>query len=115
MNMPSIDSITSSNMLSSPFLIGNIGIPLIAGMVIGYLARKMFHTALMIGGVIIAILFFAEYFGVFGVSGEQLQYTANATTGAVVDTGNFFMAHMAGLTATGISAAIGFFMGFTRG
>ena len=101
--------------LTSEFLLGNIGGPFLIGLAVGYFAKKMFRTALFIGGAVIVGLFVAEYYGFTKVSDAHLQDAA-ATAGSMAKTfGDFLMERVSHFTSKGVSAGAGFLMGLRWG
>lgn len=110
-----IDAVPSTDILSSDFLIGNVGAPFIMGLAVGYFAKKMLYTALFLGGAAIVLLFVGEYYGVTEISDINLQQAANTATDAVKQSGGFLVERLSSITSKGVSAAGGFFVGLKLG
>lgn len=115
MNSKSNESLPSTDIFSSDFLLGNVGAPFVIGMAVGYFAKKMIRTALFVGGMIIVMLFIAEYYGVISVSDAALQSAASSASQAAKDSGGFLIDRLSVITSSGVSAAGGFFIGFKFG
>jgi uncharacterized membrane protein (Fun14 family) len=110
------NSVTSStDFLSTPFLLGSVGAPFVIGMAVGFFAKKMLKVALFIAGAAIVLLFVSEYYGIVQVDDVQLQHAADAATEAAKSSGNFLTTRLSSITSKGISAAVGFFVGFRIG
>ena len=106
---------SSTDIFSTPFLVGSVGAPFIIGMAVGYFAKKMLKTALFIGGAIIVMLFISEYYGVIHVDDAQLQHAAEAAADAAESSSHFLVNRLSSITSKGVSAAVGFFAGFKLG
>lgn len=106
---------SSTDIFSTPFLLGSVGAPFIIGMAVGYFAKKMLKTALFIGGGIIVSLFVFEYYGFIQVSNAGLQHAADAATEAAKSSSSFLVHRLSSITSKGISATVGFFAGFKLG
>lgn len=115
MKESAIDTSSFDTVLSSPFLIGNIGAPFVIGLSVGYFAKKMFRTVLFIGGGILTLLFIAEYYGVIDISDANLQSAATSITNTAKDSGSFLLDRVTSITSRGVSGAAGFFTGFKLG
>jgi uncharacterized membrane protein (Fun14 family) len=115
MNNNTIDTTASNDLLSSTFLLGNVGAPFVIGLAVGYFAKKMLRTALFLGGGAIVILFVSEYYGITHISDAQLQHAANAAADAAKTSGGFLFERLSGITSKGISATAGFLAGFKFG
>lgn len=110
------NSVTSStDIFSTPFLLGSVGAPFIIGMAVGYFAKKMLKTALFIGGGLIVLLFVSEYYGIVHVDDTQLQHAADVAADAAKSSSNFLVQRLSSITSKGISASVGFFAGFKFG
>ena len=59
MNINSITSELPTDMLSSTFLVGDVGAPFVIGLASGYFAKKMLRLALFIGGAAIVLMVLA--------------------------------------------------------
>jgi uncharacterized membrane protein (Fun14 family) len=106
---------SSSDIFSTPFLLGSVGAPFIIGMAVGFFAKKMLKTALFIGGAIIVLLFVSEYYGIVHVDDVQLQHAADTATDAAKSSSTFLVHRLSSITSKGVSAAVGFFVGFKLG
>jgi uncharacterized membrane protein (Fun14 family) len=106
---------SSTDIFSTPFLLGSVGAPFIIGMAVGYFAKKMLKTALFIGGAIIVLLFVSEYYGIVHVDDVQLQHAADAAADAAKSSSSFLVNRLSSITSKGVSAAVGFFVGFKVG
>jgi uncharacterized membrane protein (Fun14 family) len=115
MNINSITSELSTDMLSSTFLLGDVGAPFVIGLAAGYFAKKMLRLALFIGGAAVVILLVANNYGITHVGSDVLQHAANSATTAVQQSGGFLMERLSGITSTGASATAGFFLGLKLG
>lgn len=106
---------TLEDFLTTDFLLGNVGAPFLIGLAVGYFAKKMFRTALFIGGGIIVGLFVAEYYGFTKVSDASLQDAAS-TAGHMARTfGDFLMERLSHISTKGVSAGVGFVAGLRWG
>ncbi len=110
------NSVTSStDFLSTPFLLGSVGAPFVIGMAVGFFAKKMLKIALFIAGGAIVLLFVSEYYGIVHVDDVQLQHAADAATDAAKSSSGFLVARLSSITSKGVSATVGFFAGFKIG
>ena len=101
--------------LTTDFLLGNVGAPFLIGLAVGYFAKKMFRTALFLGGAIIVGLFVAEYYGFTQISDANLQ-SAASTAGQMAKTfGDFLMERLSHISSKGVSAGVGFLAGLRWG
>lgn len=110
-----IEAVSSPDIFSSTFLLGNVGAPFVIGLAVGYFAKKMLRTALFIAGGLIVLLFVTEYYGITEISDIQLQHAANAATEAAKKSGGFLVNRLSSITSKGVSGAAGFFVGFKLG
>lgn len=101
--------------LSAPFLLGNVGAPFVIGLAVGYFAKKMLKIALFLAGGAIVLLFVTEYYGVTTLSDQGLQNAANAATRMAQESGGFLVERLSRISAKGVSAAAGFFVGLKFG
>jgi uncharacterized membrane protein (Fun14 family) len=115
MASPLVDAAPSTDIFSSTFLIGNVGAPFAIGLAVGYFAKKMLRTALLLGGAIIVLLFVAEYYDVIEITDEKLQLAATAATEAAKNSGGFIVDRLTRITSKGVTGAGGFFVGFKLG
>lgn len=107
--------ITLEDYLTTDFLLGNVGAPFLIGLAVGYFAKKMFRTALFLGGAIIVGLFVAEYYGFTHISDSNLQ-SAASTAGQMAKTfGDFLMERLSHISSKGVSAGVGFLAGLRWG
>ncbi len=106
---------SSTDIFSTPFLLGSVGAPFIIGMAVGYFAKKTLKTALFIGGAIIVMLFVSEYYGIVHVDDAQLQHAADAATDAAKSSSSFLVHRLSSITSKGVSATAGFVAGFKFG
>lgn len=109
------ETTTASEIFSSPFLISNIGAPLVIGLAVGYFAKKMLRTMLFLGGAVIVLLFAAEYYHLIDITDEKLLQATSAATEAVKNSSSFLINRLGSITSKGISAASGFLIGFKLG
>lgn len=108
-----MNNLTVSNeFFSTPFLLGSVGAPFVIGMAVGYFAKKMFKTALFIGGGLIVLLFVGEYYGVIQVNNAQLEHAADAAIDAAVSSSDYLVHRLSSITSKGLSASAGFYAGF---
>ena len=110
-----LDAATSTDFLSSTFLLGNVGAPFVIGLAVGYFAKNILKIALFIGGAAIVLLFISEYYGFTHVPDDQLQKAATAATGIAQQSGGFLMDRLSHITSKGVSAVAGFFAGMKLG
>ncbi|SEA91231.1 Uncharacterized membrane protein, Fun14 family [Thiothrix caldifontis] len=115
MNDYSLHAAPTTDILSSAFLLGNVGAPFIIGLAVGYFAKKMLRLALFLGGAAIVLLFVTEYYGITEMTDEKLQSAANAATGVVKESGGFLVERLSHITSKGVSAVAGFFVGLKIG
>ncbi|MEB4593533.1 FUN14 domain-containing protein [Candidatus Thiothrix sp. Deng01] len=115
MNDYPIHSSPQSDILSSAFLLGNVGAPFVIGLAVGYFAKKMLRLALFLGGAAIVLLFVTEYYGITEMTDEKLQSAATAATGIAKQSGGFLMERLSHITSKGVSAVAGFFVGLKIG
>lgn len=111
-----MNSLTESNeFFSTPFLLGSVGAPFVIGMAVGYFAKKMFKTALFVGGGIIVLLLAGEYYGIIQVNDAQLEHAADAAIDAAKLSSNYLVHRLSSITSKGLSASAGFYAGFKIG
>ncbi|QTR49355.1 FUN14 domain-containing protein [Candidatus Thiothrix anitrata] len=115
MNEHSVGSTESMDILSSSFLLGNVGAPFVIGLAVGYFAKKMLRMALFIGGAAIVLMFVGEYYGFTNVSNEGLQSAADTAVGAAKSFGGFLVERLSAISTKGVSATVGFFAGLKMG
>ena len=115
MNINSISSDLSTDMLSSTFLLGDVGAPFVIGLAAGYFAKKMLRITLFIGGAAIVILLVANNYGITHVSTDSLQNAASSATAAAQHSGSFLLERLSNITSKGASASAGFFLGLKIG
>lgn len=115
MNDYPADSATSTDFLSSSFLLGNVGAPFVIGLAVGYFAKKMLRFALFLGGAAIVLLFITEYYGITEMTDEKLQSAANTATHMAKQSGGFLVERLSHITSKGVSAVAGFFTGLKFG
>jgi uncharacterized membrane protein (Fun14 family) len=111
----SIDEVPFADILSSEFLIGNVGAPFIIGVAVGYFAKKMLFAALFLGGAATVLLFVGEYYGIAEISDINLQQAANTATQVAKQSGDFLLERLSRVTSKGVSATGGFFVGLKLG
>ncbi len=104
-----------TDLLSSTFLLGNVGAPFVIGLTVGYFAKKMLKLALLIGGGALILMFAAEYYGIATVSDESIEQAATAATELASQSGSFLMDRLSTFTARGASATTGFLVGLKLG
>lgn len=115
MSNSAIDTSPSSDIFSTGFLLGNVGAPFVIGMAVGYFAKKMLRTALLVGGAIVVLLFAAEYYGIISINDAALQNAASSAAQAAKESGGFLLDRLSVITSRGVSGAAGFFIGFKLG
>lgn len=115
MNSSPVDATTSTDFLSSTFLLGNVGAPFVIGLAVGYFAKKMLRLALFLGGAAIVLFFISEYYGITHTSNEELQNAATVATNIAQQSGGFLMERLSHITSKGVSAVAGFFVGLKIG
>lgn len=115
MNDYPINTAPSGDILSSTFLLGNVGAPFVIGLAVGYFAKKMLRFALFLGGAAIVLLFVTEYYGITEMTDEKLQSAAHAATGMAKQSGGFLVERLSHITSKGVSAVAGFFVGLKIG
>lgn len=101
--------------LSKDFLLGNVGGPFLIGLAVGYFAKKMFRTALFLGGAAIVALFVAEYYGFTQLSNAHLSSAAETAGQMAKSFGGFLMERLSHITSKGVSAGAGFLVGLRWG
>jgi uncharacterized membrane protein (Fun14 family) len=111
----SIDEVPFADILSSEFLIGNVGAPFIIGVAVGYFAKKMLFAALFLGGAATVLLFVGEYYGIAEISDINLQQAATTATQVAKQSGDFLLERLSRVTSKGVSATGGFFVGLKLG
>ena len=107
--------VSSADVFSPDFLIGNVGTPFAMGLAVGYFARKMLLMALFLCGAAIVLLFVSEYFSITEISNINLQKAAHTATDAVKHSGDFLVKRLSSITSKSVSAVGGFFVGFKLG
>lgn len=105
----------TTDFLSAPFLIGNVGAPFVIGLAVGFFAKKVLKIALFIAGGAIVLLFVSEYYGISQVSDTHLQSAANAATDMAQRSSGFLVERLSHITSKGVSAVAGFFVGLKFG
>lgn len=115
MNDYPMDSSSSTDILSSSFLLGNVGAPFVIGLAVGYFAKKMLRFALFLGGAAIVLLFVTEYYGITEMTDEKLQSAASAATNVAKQSGGFLVERLSHITSKGVSAVGGFLVGLKIG
>ena len=115
MNEHSVDSMQSMDILSSSFLLGNVGAPFVIGLAVGYFAKKMLRLALFIGGAALVLMFVGEYYGFTNMSDASLQNAANSAVDAAKSSGGFLVERLSSISSKGVSATVGFFAGLKLG
>ncbi len=106
---------TTSDFLSSTFLVGNVGAPFIIGLAVGYFAKKMLRLALFLGGAAVVLMFVSEYYGFTAMNDERLQHAATAATSMAQHSGGFLMERLSHITSKGVSGVTGFLVGLKLG
>lgn len=105
-----------NDIFSIPSLITNSGVPFVLGMAVGYFTKKMFKTALFLGGGIIVILFIGEDKWAIVNMDSSISYATSIATKIANSSINFLMEHLSHFTGVnGVSAVGGFFVGFKIG
>ncbi|MEZ5453781.1 MAG: FUN14 domain-containing protein [Thiothrix sp.] len=115
MNDYPINTESSTDILSSAFLFGNVGAPFVIGLAVGYFAKKMLRLALFLGGAAIVLLFVTEYYGITDMADDKLQNAANVATGIAKQSGGFLVERLSHITSKGVSGVAGFFVGLKIG
>jgi uncharacterized membrane protein (Fun14 family) len=75
----------------------------------------MLRTALFLAGAVIVVLFVAEYYGITRIDDIHLQSAATVATNAAKNSGSFLVSRLSHITAKGVSATAGFYIGFKMG
>ena len=109
------EQVPPTDILSAPFLIGNVGAPFVIGLAVGFFAKKVLKLALFLAGGAIVLLFISEYYGLTKVSDTQLQSAAETATGLAQQSGGFLMDRLSQITSKGVSAITGFAVGLKFG
>ncbi len=115
MNNSSVNEAPSTDILSSAFLLENVGAPFVIGLAVGYFAKKMLRLALILGGAAIVLLFITEYYGITHIPDEQLQRATTVATDIAQQSGGFLIERLSSITSKGVSAVAGFFIGLKIG
>ena len=110
-----VDTLSSSDIFTSNFMIGSVGTPFAMGLAVGYFAKKMLLMTLFLCGGAIVLLFVAEHYGIVDISDINLQQAADSATEAAKESGDFLVNRLSHITSKGVSAAGGFFVGFKLG
>jgi uncharacterized membrane protein (Fun14 family) len=110
-----VDSVPSSDIFTSNFMIGSIGTPFAMGLAVGYFAKKMLLMTLFLCGGAIVLLFVAEHYGIVDISDLTLQQAADSATDAAEEYGDLLVNRLSRITSKGVSAVGGFFVGFKLG
>lgn len=108
-------SAAETDLLSSSFLLGNVGAPFIIGVAVGYFAKKLLKLALLIGGGALVLMFAAEYYGIATLSNESIEQAATTASDIANQSGSFLMNRLSEFTARGASATAGFLIGLKLG
>lgn len=106
---------SSSDMLTTDFLLTNVGAPFVIGLAVGYFAKKMLRITLFLGGAAIVLLFISEYYGIISVSNDKLERVTDEATSVVRNSWGFLAERLARFTSKGVSGVGGFFVGFKLG
>ena len=115
MKNKTVDALSSNDIFSSDFMIGNVGTPFVMGLAVGYFAKKMLLITLFLCGAAIVLLFVCEYYGITEISDIDLQQATDSATEAVEQSGDYLVKRLSRITSKGVSAAGGFFVGFKLG
>jgi len=115
MKNKTVDALSSNDIFSSDFMIGNVGTPFVMGLAVGYFAKKMLLITLFLCGAAIVLLFVSEYYGITEISDIDLQQATDSATEAVEQSGDYLVKRLSRITSKGVSAAGGFFVGFKLG
>ncbi|MDD4914659.1 MAG: FUN14 domain-containing protein [Methylococcales bacterium] len=115
MNSSNVDSAVENDIFSSSFLMGNVGAPFVIGMAVGFFAKKMLQMALFVGGLILVILFVAEYYEIITINNNVLQDAASSLMHSARDSGGFLLDRLSAITSQGVSGVGGFYVGFKLG
>lgn len=110
-----VDTLSSSDIFTSDFMIGSVGTPFAMGLAVGYFAKKMLLMTLFLCGGAIVLLFVSEHYGIVEISELNLQQAADSATEAAKESGDFLVNRLSRITSKGVSAAGGFFVGFKLG
>jgi uncharacterized membrane protein (Fun14 family) len=113
---PAVESASPPvDVLSSTFLLGNVGAPFVIGMAVGYFAKKVLKVALFLAGAAVVLLFVTEYYGLTDVSDQQLQSAAESATRMARASGGYLAERLTRITSKGVSAIVGFAVGLKIG
>ncbi len=105
----------NSDIFSAPFLITNSGVPFVLGMAVGYFTKKMFRTALFLGGGLIVVMLIAEKQGVIAnMNSAILDSTTHEIINTTKNSIDFLVARLSSFNngVSGASSVGGFFVGF---
>ncbi len=97
------------------FLLSNIGAPFLAGLLIGFIAKKALKFALFIAGVAVGALVVAEFYGYPALSSEALNTTSEFITNNFKHFIVFLKERLGHLLSKGGSAIVGFAIGLKLG
>ena len=111
----SVNASPPTDILSSAFLLEDVGAPFVIGLAVGYFAKKMLRLALFLGGAAIVVLFITEYYGITHIPNEQLQRATTAATGIAQQSSGFLIDRLSSITSRGVSAVAGFVVGLKIG
>ena len=97
------------------FLLGNVGMPFIIGLAVGYFAKKTLRIALFMGGLAIVIMFATEYYGFTNLSDEGLKGATSLVVNSMQTFFGFLTERLSHITSRGLSAVAGFAAGLKFG
>ncbi len=97
------------------FLLGNVGMPFIIGLAVGYFAKKALKFALFMGGVAIVVMFATEYYGFTTLTDEGLTDTTAMVVNSMKSFFGFLTERLSHITSRGLSAVAGFATGLKFG
>ncbi len=97
------------------FLFGNVGMPFIIGLAVGYFAKKTLRIALFMGGLAIVVMFATEYYGFTSITDEGLKSTTAMVVNGMQSFFGFLTERLSHITSRGLSAVAGFAVGLKFG
>jgi len=103
------------DVLSTSFLLPNVGAPFLVGLAVGYFAKKVLRVVLLLAGVTVVLLFIVEYNGIIAVNSDGLQEAAGTAREVVQQSGCFLYDRLSRVTCQGVSAATGLLVGLRLG
>lgn len=97
------------------FLLSNVGIPFLMGLVVGFIAKKALKFAVFVGGLAVGAYLVSEYYGFTTIDSDTLSSTSDMVIGQLKDLGGFLKERIGHLMSRGGSAIVGFAVGLQLG